>query len=71
MESSKAKVIPMMNDFEFRIANTEADIRAYVELLGITKGEQPRDFLNTLLLQAEQKLRLLKAELAHLYEPPH
>ena len=60
----------MMNDFEFRIANTEADIRAYVELLGITKGVQPREFLNTLLLQAEQKLRLLKAEQAHPHDRP-
>jgi hypothetical protein len=69
-ESGKATVIPMINDLEFQIANTEADIRAYVELLGITKGRQPREFPNTLLIQAEQKLRLLKEQQTHLQDPP-
>jgi len=60
----------MLNDFEFQIANAEADIRAYVELLNITKGLQPREFLNVLLVQAEQKLRLLKEQQTRLHDPP-
>jgi rubrerythrin len=60
----------MMNDFEFQIANTETDVRAYVELLNITKGSQPREFLETLLHQADQKLKLLKEQQARSNEPP-
>ena len=53
----------MKTDYYVQIAALKTDIKEYRELLEITRGIQPRQFLNGLLTEAEQKLRLLRQQL--------